>query len=191
MIAKEKIENENNVGKWNIWYKHLPSTPSEFVYSQTETYQLAANFLIDCKIVEDWGCGAGGFLRYRNDAIGIDGSDTRFAAKKNIDLTKYTSFCDGINMRHVLEHNYNWASILKNCLISAEKKICITMFIPLGQNTLQISHNLPHGIDVPDLQISRKEFMDIINNFSPKLLDSKIINTNTGYGKEEIIYIIK
>jgi hypothetical protein len=189
MITEEKISNENNVGKWDSWYKNLPDNPSEFRYGQTETYQLASEFLKDCDIVEDWGCGAGGFLRYREDAIGVDGSDTKFATKKFIDLTKYVSECDGINIRHVFEHNYNWSSILENSLKSAKKKICITMFVPLSETTEEISHNLPHGVDVPDLRISKKEFMDIINKFSPKSVDSVLLNTATGYGMEEIIYI--
>ncbi len=56
MITEEKILNENNVGKWDSWYKNLPDNPSEFRYGQTETYQLASEFLKDCDVVEDWGC---------------------------------------------------------------------------------------------------------------------------------------
>jgi hypothetical protein len=63
------------------------------------------------------------------------------------------------------------------------------MFVPLSETTEEISHNLPHGVDVPDLRISKKEFMDIINKFSPKSVDSVLLNTATGYGMEEIIYI--
>jgi hypothetical protein len=188
-MENEKLLKENNVNKWNNWYSDLPDEPSEFRYGQTETYELAAEFLKDCKIVEDWGCGAGGFLRYRNDAIGVDGSDTKFAKKKFINLAEYISECDGINIRHVFEHNYNWSKILKNCLKSAKKKIAITLFIPLGSITEEINHNLKHGVDVPDIKISENEFMDIINEFSPKSVEIKYLNTATGYNKEQVIFI--
>lgn len=190
-MQDEKIKTENNIGKWNDWYKNLSPTPSAFRYSQTETYQKAADFLSDCKEVEDWGVGAGGFLIYRPDAIGVDGSDTPFAAKKFIDLSNYVSECESIHIRHVFEHNYKWKDILVNAMVSAKKKLAITMFIVLGDNTTEIAHNKKHGVDVPDLKISKDEFFGVINQFNPKEVKVEVMNTPTGYGQEQIIYITK
>jgi len=182
--------HESNVGKWDAWYKELPSTPSAFRYSDTITYQLAANFLSDCAVVEDWGVGGGGFLNYRPDAIGIDGSNTPFAKKTYVDLCNYVSECDGVHMRHVLEHNYEWKHILHNAFKSATKKICITLFIEMTSNeTKEIAHNLKHGVDVPDLSLSENEFMDIIQSYNPSHYTVESLPTQTGYGRE-IVYCI-
>ena len=153
---------ENNVGKWDNWYKNLPKKPGSFLYGETETYKKAADFLSDCSEIEDWGCGAGGFSRFVPDVIGIDGSGTPFATKKYIDLKTYTSDCEAIHIRHVLEHNYMWANILENALKSARKKLVITMFIPLNNDiTKEIAHNKIHGVDVPDMSISKSDFFKI------------------------------
>jgi len=181
--------NENNINKWDQWYKNLPVNPDSFNYGETETYQMASNFLEDCETIEDWGCGAGGFLRYCEKAVGVDGSDTHFAKKKFIDLSNYICEVDGINIRHVFEHNYNWDKILNNVMKSAKKKIAITLFIPLGSETKEISHNKQHGVDVPDMLISEKEFLSIVKQYNPKNIKREILNTPTGYGREEIIFI--
>jgi hypothetical protein len=100
----------SNLGKWNKWYTGLQGTlPSSFRFADTITYSLGAKFLEDCTIVEDWGVGAGGFKKYRPDAIGIDGSQTPFA-DKIVDLVNYRSNVDGIFMRHVLER---WARLFE------------------------------------------------------------------------------
>lgn len=183
-------ENENNVGKWNEWYRNLPSTPSSFIYGNTITYEKASNFLSDCKEIEDWGCGAGGFLKHRPDAIGVDGSDTPFATKKFINLKEYTTICESIHMRHVLEHNYSWSNILENALKSAQKKLVITLFIPLNdKKTKEIAYNDIHGVNVPDISISKKDFFTIIEKYNPKKIESEKLETNTGYNMEEIFYI--
>lgn len=183
-------EQENNVGKWNDWYKDLPEQASAFNYGDTITYQLASEFLKDCSTVEDWGCGAGGFLRYRPDAVGVDGSDTRFAQKKFINLREYTSDVEGVHIRHIFEHNYNWSDILHNALKSAKKKLAITLFIPLDPaGTKQLAYNDIHGVNVPDVQINEQEFMDIITSYGPTGIERNIYETETGYGKEETIFI--
>src|SRR5262249_21544228 len=111
-----------------------------FRFADTATYRLGAKFLEDCAVVEDWGVGAGGFKRYRPDAIGIDGSKTPFA-DKIVDLVSYRSNVDGIFIRHVLEHNYDWPRILDNPLHSA-KKVCVLFFVPFST---ELSPNLGDG----------------------------------------------
>jgi hypothetical protein len=110
--------------KWNTWYKDLTiDNIGSFRYGNTETYNLGYNFLKDCNIIEDWGCGVGGFKKnfINNDLnkyIGIDGSKTPFADIKT-DLTQYISNTDGIFMRHILEHNYEWKKILENAFLQS------------------------------------------------------------------------
>jgi len=188
------MNTETNIRKWNNLYKQLSDSPSEFKYGKTESYSEAAKFLYYCLTVEDWGCGAGGFLNYRKDAIGVDGSDTKFAQKKFIDLCEYTSNVEGIHMRHVLEHNYNWQKILKNALNSATKKIAITFFIPPSDEineTIEVDHNKEYGINVPNLRICKKEFLGIINDKKVKNISSiKLYNDGLAYDKCEELFFI-
>jgi hypothetical protein len=183
---------QSNVNKWDNWYKDLGTTPSAYKYSETETYKIAADFLRGLDVVEDWGVGAGGFLNHLPNAIGVDGSDTPFAHKKFIDLCNYTTLANGIHLRHVLEHNYNWQKILNNALSSAVNKVVVTLFIPLSDSeTKELAHNLKHGVDVPDLSISKKEFNEILESFSPKLVEVQTLKTPTGYGVEIIYKVTK
>lgn len=169
----------SNVGKWDNWYRELGTTPSAFRYSETETYKIAAKFLADCETIEDWGVGGGGFLNHCKRAIGVDGSNTPFAAKKYIDLCNYKTSCEGIHLRHVLEHNYEWEKILINALKSATKKIVITFFIPLNDgDTIELAHNLEFGVDVPDLSISKNKFDSIISKYNIYNIDVDIVETN-------------
>ena len=181
----------SNVNKWNIWYKDLPNDPSSFRYGDTLTYELGATFLEECKTVEDWGTGAGGFKRYMPTAIGVDGSDTPHAEKKFVDLATYTSECEGIFMRHVLEHNYEWESVLTNAVNSATKKLCIVLFTPLSESTVELAHNLKIGVDVPDLSLSKLKFEEIVNSVNPTSIRYEKYSTKTGYNEETIVYIEK
>jgi hypothetical protein len=181
----------SNVNKWNELYKELSTDPSSFKYGDTLTYELGANFLKDCNTIEDWGTGAGGFKRYVPLAIGVDGSNTPHAEKKFVDLTTYTTICDGIFMRHVLEHNYEWESILKNVISSASKKVCIILWVPFAENTIEIYHSKDQGVDVPDLSLSKSRFEEIVNSFNPKNVVYEKYYTETQYGQEIVVYIEK
>jgi hypothetical protein len=166
------------------------------LFGDTETYKRGADFLSDCGTVEDWGTGAGGFKRFRKDAVGIDGSITPHA-DKIVNLEDYKSSCDGIFMRHVLEHNRNWKTILRNALNSAEKKLAIVTFIPLKDGRTEewfdgSRQNRESGIDVRNLSLSKDDMMDIIINcggVSEVKVDT--LFTNTAYGTETILCITK
>lgn len=182
----------SNLGKWNSWYEGLDgnTAPSYFRFGDTASYQLGAKFLEDCLVVEDWGIGAGGFKRYRPDAIGIDGSATPFA-DIIADLVTYRSKVNGIFMRHVLEHNYEWPRILCNALHSAEK-ICVVLFVPFSKDqTVKIADNACHGVDVPDLSLSEVEFNAVLNSTGVREVRREAYKNDCGYGQETIIYIRK
>jgi hypothetical protein len=186
--------NETNMHKWDNLYKDLDNKPGAFMFGDTESYISGARFLMDCEIVEDWGVGAGGFKRYRPDAIGIDGSITPFADKIE-DLVNYKSECDGIFMRHVLEHDRNWKLILTNAISSAKKKLMIVLFIPLsGGKTEEILEgteaNKNMGVNVPNLSIAIDDFMDIISPYV-ETIDQENMISDTQYGQEVLFYITK
>lgn len=185
----------SNSDKWNGWYKHLSkdSAPSAFVYGNTITYEKGYSFLKTCKKVEDWGCGAGGFKRFflqNKDAyVGIDGSTTPFADIK-VDLVTYKSDTDGIYMRHVLEHNYEWKQILRNALHSFREKMCLVLFTPFSSETRKIADNLYQGVDVPDLSFSKEELISVFDEFAVNY-EFESLKTATGHGIEHVIYLSK
>jgi len=180
--------------KWNDWYKDLKIEDcGSFRYGETKTYNLGYEFLKDCNKIEDWGCGAGGFKRFfvndSNKYIGVDGSKTPFADIK-VELINYVSEVEGIYMRHVLEHNYEWKVILENACKSFTKKMCLVLFTPFSDKTIEIAHNLNHGVDVPDLSFNKNELIEIFEKYDITF-ELKTINTDTGYGIEHIFYLNK
>jgi hypothetical protein len=183
--------------KWNDWYKNVTTNDiGSFRYGDTETYMLGYNFLKDCNKIEDWGCGTGGFKRYiKNEDnityVGIDGSNTPFANIK-ADLLTYISNTEGIYMRHILEHNYEWEKILHNACKSFTKKMCLVLFTPLVSDcsSREIAHNLRHGVDVPDLSFNADVLCNIFNLYNIKYTKTNL-HTNTGYGEETIFYLSK
>jgi hypothetical protein len=183
-----------NKGKWNKLYESLPSAPSAFLYGETQTYKIGADLLADCKTVEDWGTGAGGFKRYRQDAIGVDGSNTPYA-DVIADLTAYRSSVEGIFMRHVIEHNYEWRTILINALASVTKRLVIVLFTDLSDSNTEAvegaeQENAAFGVFVPTLRLSREELKTV---FIGRCAAFKItgVPSTTRYGTETIIVVDK
>ena len=179
----------SNVDKWNRWYHIGLERGEPQPYGDPTTYKLGADFLADCDTVEDWGCGKGyltNFIdpgRYR----GIDGSNTPFADAVE-DLAHYRPPRDpeGIFMRHVIEHDYRWRTILQNAVDSATKKLVLILFTPIADpavGTHEISF-VPPG--VPNLSFALTDLDDIIE---PKFdVTWEELETNTEFGCEFVAY---
>ena len=174
------------LNKWNKWYKDTKTIKS---FGDKRTYKLATDFLADMEEVEDWGCGAGGFKQfYKGKYLGIDGTKTPFVDKV-ADLRGYRSEVDGILIRHVLEHNYDWQEILSNALLSFKKKFCLVLFTPFVKVTKEIAHNKKHGVDVPDIAFSKEDIERYFEGLKWRLQDN--IKTRKGHGVEHIYYVEK
>lgn len=175
----------NEVGRWTRWYSLLGEDPEP--YADTVTYKLGADFLADCKTVEDWGSGKGWFStfieagRYR----GIDGSESKFADEV-VDLATYTSSTEGLFMRHVLEHSYRWEQILNNAIASFSKRMVLVIFTPFAEETQVIALNSEP--EVPDISFRRE---DITNCFKDCDWSSEDLFTPTQYSTESIFFISK
>jgi hypothetical protein len=179
----------SNVGKWDAWYAPLSSAADEGprLYGDMTTYLIGAAFLADVDEVEDWGCGAGGFRRFcLAKYIGLDGSRTPFA-DKTVDLCTYRSTANGIMMRHILEHNYQWEKVLKSALESFRHKFCLILFTPFVETTHEIGHNRPIGIDVPDLAFSRADIERHFSGLKWRLMDN--IRTQSQYHVEHVYFV--
>lgn len=174
------------IGRWDKWYKDVNKMGS-FRYGNTASYQLAEDFLQGLD-VEDWGCGAGGFRRlHKGGYVGIDGTKNPFVDKV-VDLRHYRSRVDGINMRHVIEHNYDWRMVLENALASFNKRFCLTLFTPFQDETKEIVHNAKDGVDVPDMGFKQSDIEDYLKPFKWRM---ETIKSHVHYRREHIYYIEK
>ena len=136
-----------NVGKWTAWYQGLEEP---WPYGETTSYEIGAAWLADCARTEDWGCGAGWLStlippdRYR----GVDGTPSPRCAEV-VDLVEYRSTVPGIFMRHILEHNYEWARLLDNALASFTERmaliLCLGVLLGVVRNKITSSNAASAG----------------------------------------------
>ena len=70
-------------------------------------------------------------------------------ASEVVDLVTYRSTVPGIFMRHVLEHNDDWARILDNALASFRERMALILFTPERDTTRRIAFDADVG--VPDI----------------------------------------
>lgn len=189
-VRPEDHLDQTNAGKWDGWYAGLKGDGKEGVktkYGAATTYQISGAFLSDCYEVEDWGCGRGVFKTFCGAPyIGVDGSQTPYATKI-AELGVYRSSADGILLRHVLEHNYNWPPILKAAVASFRSKLCVVLFTPFSDTTRELGHNRKYGVDVPDLALSRAEVEAHFEGLQWKLFEN--IKTASQYGVEQVYLV--
>jgi hypothetical protein len=171
------------LGAWN----YLET--SQFKYGDDTSYVRGMAFLDGHGNIEDWGCG---FAHARNfvhagSYVGIDGSGTK--ADRLADLQTYTSRTSCVFMRHVLEHNANWRTILGNALASFEKRMVLVIFTPFGPTTRIIAtSNKVTTVPVPDISFRRA---DLIEAFGAVSFREESLRTDTQYGVEHIFYLEK
>ena len=176
----------SNLGKWSNYYADaLHPRP----YGDTRTYEIGAEFLADCKTIEDWGCGTGWFRKIAQakglNVTNIDGSYSPFCDRVK-DLVHYTTDnAEGIFMRHVLEHNYAWDKILTNALASAKKKLALVLFTPLSKEEELRQIAWVPGYNVPDLSLPpgviEQMFHDAMFH-----VEHRVLKTATWYGEENL-----
>ena len=153
-------------------------------YGATTTYQLALNWLKTCPLIEDWGCGSGYFGTLLPETItyrGLDGSTSPWGSPSEVSLTAYTSQVPGILIRHVLEHNWAWETILKNALTSFTQRLCLILFVPVIDGE-QVVNRAEHG-GIPDLALPRGRLVPML---SPYLKDLEILRTRSQYRSESL-----
>jgi hypothetical protein len=173
----------SNVGKWSKWYEGLEEP---WPYGDTTSYELGAAWLAECALVEDWGCGAGWLStlipvgRYR----GIDGTASPRCAEV-VNLAQYRSAVPGIFMRHVLEHDYEWARVLDNALASFTERMALILFTPEQETTAEIAYQSDVG--VPDLAF---RLADLTDRFPLDVTYTvQRISSATQYGSETILLL--
>jgi hypothetical protein len=151
----------NSAGQWA--YK---DSDQDARYGDEQSYVKAAEFLDGCgPVVEDWGCGTGYARRFftKSRYIGVDGSGAKWTDVVS-DLALHRSSPDGILMRHVLEHNFNWPEILKNAIRCFTKRMVIVFFLPPETGVTRLHAKEPYDpfIPVPNLVISRYKLVEAL-----------------------------
>jgi len=165
--------------KWNY-----DSVKTSYPYGDTTSYKLGMSFLDGVGDIEDWGCGLAFAKTFvtKSKYIGLDITPSAFCDKV-IDLTTYTSSVDCIFMRHVLEHNHTWKTILENALNSFQKKMILILFTPLEPTTRDLNGN-------PDYSFKLEDITEPITK-AKAIFNMKKIKSETQYGVEYIFYIEK
>ena len=152
-----------------LWDRHYAMQTEPTPYGDSPTYKIAADWVADCKSIEEWGCGPAWLKQFCNaDAyIGVDGSNSPFADIIEDIATRETS-CEGLVIRHVLEHNYNWAEIIDNAVKSFTKKLCVVLFTQWQEETHVLFTEPEYG-DVPTIGFSKT---DLVKHFPNKTIIS-------------------
>ena len=162
------------IDRWAPWYKsgHRAS------YGPDDSYNLAAKWL-DGLDVEDWGCGYGQFKAFHKNGAykGVDG--TAGFCDCVADLGAYRSETPGLMMRHILEHNTDWRTVLENAAASFTKRMALIVFTPDGHGE-QLGFTPELG--VPDLALPHGEIAAAFSGTVRKVF----LPTATGYTGETV-----
>lgn len=149
-------------------------------YGQELSYVAGMKWLARCSMVEDWGCALAYAKNYCTTAYrGVDG--TSGAAEIIADLSSYKSDVEGIFMRHILEHNHDWRTILRNAIDSFSERMTLVLYRPL-QDVERVVMEKPLELDLP-----RFELVDEISIF---LAGIEIVE-DAAHGHETIFYLRK
>jgi hypothetical protein len=179
----------SNLGRWTEWYANLDVDDPQ-PYGDPQTYQILADWVADCDLVEDWGCGKG-YMRLFIEPdryVGLDGTDSPFAdhVVDLADLPPDRPPVCGIVMRHVIEHNPNWSQILINVNASFQSRFALALFTPMTDGPTKRIAFYPK-IGVPDMSFNRD---DITRHFPDCTIKSQRYKTHTQYD-EETVYLIE
>jgi len=171
------------LGKWDSFYRGVKDT---FPYGGVESYVRAISFLDDgCQMIQDWGCGVAfaKTLVKKAQYLGVDGSWSPMA-DVIVDLREFRCETDGILLRHVLEHNYDWKKVLENALASFRKKLVIVLFTPFSETTREIAMN---DIGVPDISFRKDDLLEYLSGM--RWSEESLVPSDTQYGVEHLFYV--
>lgn len=186
------MSGDTMIGRWDHWHTANMPTPM----GDSEAYRLGATWLADCDVVEDWGCGGrwlSTLLHGSQEYVGVDGSgqpDVR------VDLREYVSDAPGKFMRAVLEHNYEWESILDGFLAGPWRRVVLALFTPWHDGSLGAWHEIGYDDDpgVPILSFDPAAILGPCALAAGDLAGmhvAHIESPNTAYGREVVIRLAR
>ena len=102
----------------------------------------------------------------------------------------YTSEVDGIHLRHVVEHNPGWQSLLSNALASLRKRMVLTLFTPFAGETGVLA-SYPNfnetGETMIDIAFSRDDLVRRFGSLNWFAIEN--IRTETQYRVEHMFFV--
>jgi hypothetical protein len=154
------------------------------------TYKRAAAYLADVGQVEDWGCGAGYFKRFvpEDRYRGID-LDPSAGCDQVADLATYNSETDGILLRHVLEHDLRWQSILRNAMASFRRRMVLVVFTPFVRETGARGPSASANEFPAEIHFCRGDLVREFRGAAFRLEEN--IRTDSPFGREHVFYLSK
>lgn len=181
---------------WEAWWPDLYTSagvPQEYP-GGSESYKLAGEFLGGENLVEEWGCAT----TYGRQFIpapyrGVDGAKSKFN-DVTADLTQYKSDVPNALIRHVLEHNWEWRTILDNFLGSFTNRAVVILFIPLGDQ--DINRSFENRVEMPQsppgLQLDQASFFDRIYGPGLRVRKDRVLKNETPpFGYERLFFLEK
>jgi hypothetical protein len=169
--------NASIVGRWQY------GNAAPFAYGDDVTYRKGLEWLDGHGLIEDWGAGTGYARRFvaRSPYRAVDGSPS-LGVDRVVDLRTYRSDADCIFMRHVLEHNADWRTILANALGSFRRRMVLVVFTPFAAET----HEIASWRGIPDLALRKDELVACFEGFDWR---EEVLDTNTEYLQEHVFYL--
>jgi hypothetical protein len=192
MNVKSATTTRKMVGVWSNVYLKGNRPPNGLYGDDDISAKKAAEFFDqpDIQTIEDWGCGWCGFSSYissRQKYFGIDGSSPK--ADKRCELVAWTSDCDAILLRHVLEHNKDWRIILQHAINSFRKRLVIVICTRFSSEQRVVSR-------IPNWKKSNRVMVDIsfkkddvVELLSGCKWTYELVESHTQYGQENIFYV--
>lgn len=160
-------------------------------YGHPESYSRPAAWFDEVGgVLEDWGCGCCGMKEHVKvcEYVGIDGSKNDFANKFE-DLREYTSSCDCLLLRGVIDHNEEWEKVLSNAMASFKKRAVVMIFHDLGPKTkVIIRHSNPRYPGVIDMQFCLE---DLMKHMLPYLVKVECIPAAQHYPNNETLFYLE
>jgi hypothetical protein len=156
------------------------------------TYKRGAAYLADVGRVEDWGCGTAYFKRFVPAGCywGID-RDPSAACDQTADLASYTSTTDGLFLRHVLEHDLRWRSVLRNALASFRLRMVLVVSTPFVRATAEHRRveGPTAGAFLPEIRFCRGDLVREFRGIPFRLEEN--VPTDSPFGREHVFYFCK
>lgn len=111
-------------------------------YATEDTYRLSAGWLKDCATVADWGGSTGFFGTCLPPSVAYTVVDGTLQVTDQVlaDLLTYREPSDGILLRHVLEINVDWRTILRNALAAFRQRLVVVTHTPSAAQTTYVKH---------------------------------------------------
>jgi glycosyltransferase involved in cell wall biosynthesis len=188
--AREKWKADSGGRHTSAMRQDNQSRPKRF--GCDTTYKRAASYLSGVGRVEDWGCGSAYFKRFVPDGCycGID-HDPSACCDQIADLATYASETDGIILRHVIEHDQGWQSILRNALASFRRRMVLILHTPFVRATTlhfckedSVLRQFP-----PEIHFCRGDLVREFRGVAFRLEEN--VRTDSPFGREHVFYLSK